>query len=56
MSSHGNVYKHHKTRIEKCNGTLLEPEAMYTKWAYWCPNRKVHGWTSKPCTCPKETK
>ncbi len=43
----------HKVRIENCKGELLEPRENYGKWAYWCGNKKVRGWSSISCNCKK---
>ena len=56
MSSRQDVKTHHKTRTDKCKGRLLDSEESYGKWAYWCPNRKIAGWSAVPCQCDKKEK
>ncbi len=51
MSSNRDTCKHHKTRIKNCKGTLLDDKSKYSKWAYWCPERRIKGWSSSMCDC-----
>ena len=52
MSHYQNVDTCHKTRIENCKGSLLDPILSYDKWAYWCKLKK--GWFNKQCDCKKK--